>query len=273
MSHSGGPSSSATPAAGARRPSRKERAGREATASASDLKVAGTIRTIQADAGERPRVGLGRLLRFVVKLAIVVVLIPLVLVPVYRFAPPVSVLMLYSRLYGPVERKWIPLTDIAPSLIHAVIMSEDARFCEHAGVDWRELGKVLDRNAGPNRGASTITMQTVKNLFLWNSRSYIRKALEIPLALYANLIWSKRRTLEIYLNIVELGRGIFGVEAAAEHYFKRSARDLSPGQAALLVSALPNPSERNPARPSRFVSARAHAVAARGRAAGLISGA
>jgi len=224
--------------------------------------------TIRAQPREGPRLRLGRLLGLVAKLAIVIVLIPLVLVPVYRYVPPVSVLMLYDRLYGPVERKWVPLAEIAPSLVNAVVMSEDARFCEHAGVDWQELGRVLDRNAGPNRGASTITMQVVKNLFLWTSRSYVRKALEIPLALYANLIWSKRRTLEIYLNIVELGPGIFGVEAAAEHYFKRSAKDLSPGQAALLVSALPNPIERNPARPARFVSARARMVAARGRAAG-----
>ena len=224
--------------------------------------------TIPADVRERPRLRLGRFFGLVVKLAIVVILIPIVLVPVYRFVPPISALMLYSRLHGPIERKWVPLGDIAPSLINAVVMSEDGRFCEHAGVDWQELTKVLDRNAGPNRGASTITMQVVKNLFLWNSRSYLRKALEIPLALYANLVWSKHRTMEIYLNVVELGPGIFGVEAAAEHYFKRSAKDLSAGQAALLVSALPNPIERNPARPSRFVSARAHAVAARGRAAG-----
>ena len=132
----------------------------------------------------------------------------------------------------------------------------------------RSSSKVLDRNAGPNRGASTITMQVVKNLFLWTSRSYVRKALEIPLALYADLVWSKRRTMEIYLNIVELGPGIFGAEAAAQHYFKRHAKELSPGQAALLVSALPNPIERNPGKPSRFVNSRARTIAGRGRAAG-----
>jgi monofunctional biosynthetic peptidoglycan transglycosylase len=189
---------------------------------------------------------------FIAKLAIAVVTDPLVLVPVYRFAPPVSGLMLYSRLYGSVERKWISLTDIAPSLIDAVIMSEDARFCEHAGVDWRELGKVLDRNAGPNRGASTITMQTVKNLFLWNSRSYVARPWKSRLPSTPISSGRNGRTLEIYHNIVELGPGILGVEAAAEHYFKRSARDLSPGQAVLLVSALPDPIQRNPARPSRF---------------------
>lgn len=228
--------------------------------------------TIRADLRHRPRLRIGRLFGVLAMLALVVALIPLALVPVYRVAQPVSALMLYARLSGPVERSWVPLDAVAPSLIDAVVMSEDARFCDHAGVDWQELGKVLERDAGPNRGASTITMQVVKNLFLWNSRSYVRKALEIPLALYANLVWTKRRTLEIYLNIVELGPGIFGVEAAAEHYFKRSARDLSPSQAALLVSALPNPIERNPARPSRLVSARARTVAARGRAAGAYVG-
>ena len=224
--------------------------------------------TIRAGAGDRPRPRLRRYLRIAIKVAIVLVLIPLVLVPVYIVVPPVSTLMIYDRLFGPVERTWVSLDDIAPALVASVVMSEDGRFCEHGGVDWRELAKVLDRNAGPNRGASTVTMQVVKNLFLWTSRSYVRKALEIPLALYADLVWSKRRTMEIYLNVVELGPGIFGAEAAAEHYFKRSAKQLSPGQAALLVSALPNPIERDPGKPTRFVSSRAHTIAARGRAAG-----
>src|SRR6185295_15301036 len=110
-----------------------------------------------------------------------------------------------------------------------------------------------DRSKGPNRGASTVSMQVVKNLFLWKSRSYVRKALEIPLALYADLVWSKRRTMEIYLNVVELGPGIFGAEAAAQAYFHRPAKELTAGQAALLVAALPNPVERNPAKPDRLL--------------------
>jgi monofunctional biosynthetic peptidoglycan transglycosylase len=167
-----------------------------------------------------------------------------------------------------VTRTFVPIREMAPILPRTVIVAEDARFCSHSGVDWQELNKVLDRNAGPNRGASTVTMQVVKNLFLWKSRSYVRKALEIPLALYADLVWSKRRTMEIYLNIVELGPGIFGAEAAAQHYFKRHAKELSPGQAALLVSVLPNPIERNPGKPSRFVNSRARTIAGRGRAAG-----
>jgi len=210
-----------------------------------------------------------RWLRRVVRVALVLIAIPLILVPAYLVVSPVSTLMIYSRLFGPVTRTWVSLDQIAPVLPAAAVMSEDGRFCEHSGVDFQELVKVLDRNAGPNRGASTITMQTMKNLFLWNSRlTYVRKALEIPLALYANLIWSKRRTMEIYLNVAQWGPGIFGAEAAAQAYFKRPASALSLSQAALLVAALPNPLERNAAHPDRYLRARAGIIAARARQAG-----
>lgn len=199
---------------------------------------------------------------------LVLVLIPLILVPVYWVVRPVSTLMVYDRVFGPISRTWVSLDDVAPSLPASVVMSEDGKFCEHSGIDWSELTKVIDRRNGPNRGASTITMQVVKNLFLWNSRSYIRKGLEIPLALYADLVWSKRRTMEIYLNIVEWGPGIFGAEAAAQRYFKRSAKSLTAQQSALLVAALPNPIDRNPGKPTRFVRVRAQVIAAQARAAG-----
>ncbi len=132
-------------------------------------------------------------------------------------------------------------------------MSEDGKFCEHWGVDWDELFKVVDRRNGPNRGASTITMQVVKNLFLWTSRSYVRKALEIPLALYADLVWSKRRTMEIYLNIVEWGPASSARRPPHSTISSASAKALSPAQSALLVAALPDPLGRNPAKPSRFL--------------------
>lgn len=218
----------------------------------------------QEAAPRRPR----RILRIAGWTILVLILIPLILVPVYWLVPPVSTLMIFSRLSGPVARTWVPLDAIAPSLPASVVMSEDGKFCQHSGVDWSELTKVIDRRNGPNRGASTITMQVVKNLFLWNSRSYVRKALEIPLALYADLVWSKRRTMEIYLNIVEWGPGIFGAEAAAQRYFKRPAKALTPQQSALLVATLPNPIDRNPAKPSRFVRIRAQVIAAQARAAG-----
>ncbi len=173
---------------------------------------------------------------------------------VFRFLPPISTLMLARWLEGNrVERHYVPLERISGFLHAAVIVSEDARFCEHNGVDWGALREILDRPGanGPLRGASTIPMQTAKNLFLWPSRSYVRKAIEIPVALLIDLAWPKRRILEVYLNLAEWGEGIFGAEAAARHYFHKSATRLDAREAALLATALPNPSHRNAARPSR----------------------
>ena len=214
-----------------------------------------------------------RVLRLAIRILLVLVLIPLVLVPVYRVANPVSTLMLYERLTGgTVERTWAPLDEIAPSLVNSVLMSEDGRFCSHYGVDWEELSRVLEQNADRPRGASTISMQTVKNLFLWPSRSYIRKAIEMPLALYADLVWGKRRTMEIYLNVVEWGPGVFGAEAAAQHYFGRPASRLTAAQSAHLAATLPNPSARNPAAPSRNLTSIANRIAGRAGAAGAYIG-
>jgi monofunctional biosynthetic peptidoglycan transglycosylase len=176
------------------------------------------------------------------------------LILVYRFLPPTSTLVLARWLKGEtVESHYVPLERISGFLRAAVIVSEDARFCEHNGVDWSALREVLDRPGanGPKRGASTIPMQTAKNLFLWPSRSYVRKAIEIPLALLIDLAWTKRRILEVYLNLAEWGDGLFGAEAAARHYFHKSADRLDAREAALLATALPDPRHRNPARPSR----------------------
>ena len=219
---------------------------------------------------ETYRINRGRLWRLVRRILLILVLIPVILVPVYRFLPPVSTLMVFDWITsaGNIERTWVLLEDIAPVLVSSVLMSEDGKFCEHHGVDWSELGKVLDRSRGPNRGASTIAMQAVKNLFLWPSRSYLRKAVEMPIALYADFLWGKQREMEIYLNVVEWGPGVFGAEAAARHYFKRTAKTLSAGQAAFLAAALPNPIARNPGRPNRQLQAIARTIAARARAAG-----
>jgi len=176
-----------------------------------------------------------------------------ILLTAYRFVPPVSTLMLSRTLMGePVERVYKPLTLISPLLAASVIASEDARFCEHDGVDWQALSDVLDRAKGgePSRGASTLTMQTAKNLFLWNGRSFLRKGIEIPLALLIDAVWPKRRILEVYLNIAEWGEGIFGAEAATQHYFGKSAEVLDRYQAALLATALPNPRHRDAAHPT-----------------------
>ncbi len=166
--------------------------------------------------------------------------------------PAVSTLMMGRWLAGkPVDRQWTPLVDISPRLINAVVMSEDGQFCIHKGVDWNQMQEVLDGPAGPQRGASTITMQVARNLFLWNGRSFIRKGLEIPLALLLDVVWSKKRVLEVYLNIAEWGDGIFGAQAAARHDFDKSASQLTQKEASLLATALPNPFLRNPAKPGR----------------------
>ncbi len=182
--------------------------------------------------------------------------------------PPVSMPMM-ARVFTlhRIHRSYVPLRKISPALARAVIAAEDGKFCTHYGVDWKALGNVVeDLSDDPSErpaGASTITMQTTKNLFLWNGRSYVRKAIEIPMALLMDALWSKRRIMENYLNIAEFGRGIYGAEAAARHYFHKSARALTSREAALLAATLPNPKRRNPARPSGYHSGYASSIAAR----------
>lgn len=213
--------------------------------------------------GRRVWTALGRALILAVAGALAALL---ALTALWTVAPPVSTLMLarYATA-APVTRTYAPLDHIAPALAAAVILSEDARFCAHAGVDWKAIGEVLEEadEDGPARGASTIAMQVAKNLFLWPSRSALRKGLEIPLALGLDLVWPKRRMLEVYLNIAEWGpNGVFGAEAAARARFGKSARALTPLEAALLAKTLPNPLARNPARPSAGLLRLSHRLAA-----------
>ena len=199
-----------------------------------------------------------RLLSLAWKIAVVVVLIPVILVPLYTAVTPVSTLMLWRWATGErVVREWRPLEAIAPELVRAVIVGEDARFCAHRGVDWGELREALEEvdDLADARGASTIAMQTAKNLFLWPGRQYLRKALEVPIAYYINLVWSKRRIIEVYLNTADWGpNGEFGAEAGARRAFRKSARALTAGEAALLAAVLPNPARRDAARPGRMLS-------------------
>ena len=177
------------------------------------------------------------------------VLLPYLLVVIYRFVdPPVSTLMLarYVTLQT-VTRQWTPYDELSRNLINSVLMSEDARFCVHSGVDFDALRSVvesLDDEDAQTRGASTIAMQTAKNLFLWPGQNYLRKALEIPLALWIDFVWPKRRIVEVYLNIAEWGDGIFGAAAATELHFGEGPSRLTPRQAALLAASLPNPHGR-----------------------------
>ncbi len=192
--------------------------------------------------------------RLLAKLGAVVLIALLCVVLAYRFInPPYSTLMVANALAGrTLKHKWVPLDQISPYLVSAVVTSEDARFCRHWGVDWAEVEDAFERaektGRGP-RGASTIPMQTVKNLFLWPDRSYVRKSIEIPLAYVASMVWSKPRMLEIYLNVAEWGPGVFGVQAAARHHFRSSAAKLTRREASQLAAALPNPHVRNAGRP------------------------
>lgn len=202
-----------------------------------------------------------RIIRWAMLAMAALALAVLVGLALFRFVPAPSTLMLGRWLtLQPVSRDWVPLEDISPHLIRAVVAAEDQRFCQHRGVDWVELNAVLDDEDGPSRGASTLTMQTAKNVFLWPGRSYLRKALEIPLALAIDLVWRKQRTMEVYLNVAEWGDGVFGAEAAAQRYFGKAASALTAREAARLAGALPNPILRNPARPSRGLQSAAGRV-------------
>jgi monofunctional biosynthetic peptidoglycan transglycosylase len=182
-----------------------------------------------------------------------VLLLPYLLTPLYRVFDPVSTLMLARWATGKrVERSTVPLERIAPVLPRTVLASEDARFCSHRGIDLVELKEAFEEvdDVSEMRGGSTITQQTAKNLFLWPGRSFIRKGLELPLALWIDLVLPKRRVMEIYLNIAEWGpNGEFGVEAAARYAFNKPAAQVTPGEAALLTVMLPNPKRRSARAP------------------------
>ncbi len=199
--------------------------------------------------------GLRAALRWASRLTLLLLVLLATAFAAQSLGRPRSTLMLARALFGrPVERDWVPLRAISPHLARAVILSEDGQFCRHHGVDWGAIREVVARRGGPSRGASTITMQLAKNLFLWPARSYLRKAVEIPLALLLDALWSKKAILEAYLNVAQWGDGVFGAEAASRHAFGKGAAELSAREAALLATALPNPILRSPAHPSRAQS-------------------
>jgi len=209
----------------------------------------------------------GRIRTIVLRILLAALLVPPALLLVYRFLPPpVTPLMLIRLGQGEaLHKEWQPLADIAPTLAAAVVAAEDNRFCEHWGFDWQALkGEIAAWRAGEEpRGASTITMQTAKNLFLWPDRSLFRKALEAPLTPQIEVLWPKRRIIEVYLNIVEFGPGIYGAEAAAQGFFGKPAAELSAREAALLAAALPSPRISSPARPSAWLEDRARTIRTR----------
>lgn len=202
--------------------------------------------------------------RIVAALLVVFLVLPLALILLYRVVPPPATpLMLIRLVQGQgLAHDWVPLEAISPHLRQAVVASEDNLFCEHRGFDWRSLESAARAFAAGERagGGSTISMQTAKNLFLWPSRSIVRKAVEVPLTAGIELLWPKRRILEVYLNVAELGPGIYGAEAAARHYFQRPASELSATQAARLAAILPNPLAWSPQPPGDYVARRGETI-------------
>lgn len=193
----------------------------------------------------------------------------------YRFVdPPVTPLMVIrawekisERKRPVVHKRWKPYEEVSPHLLAAVIAAEDTRFLHHDGFDWDAIEKAQehnDRTRGRRLyGASTISMQTAKNVFLWPSRSYVRKALEAYFTLLIELLWSKRRILEVYVNVIEWGDGIYGAEEAARRYFGVGADELSPYQASLMAAVLPNPRRWSPRAPTPYVSQRSTIILSR----------
>jgi monofunctional glycosyltransferase len=214
-----------------------------------------------------------RVVRNLLLILLAVLLLPYLLAPFYRVGHPVSTLMAWRWLTGaPMSRQWIYFGAISPWLPRSVVASEDAKFCSHHGIDWGALREVIDdtEDGEVTRGGSTITQQVAKNLFLWPGRSFIRKGLEFPLALWIDLVLPKQRILEIYLNIAELGpSGQFGAETGSAYAFGRPASSLSPRDAALLAAILPNPVKRSARNPGPGVRRLAGTYMARAQSSGL----
>jgi monofunctional glycosyltransferase len=191
---------------------------------------------------------------------------------VYKFAnPPITILMIQRCIEQKfssdrevrLQKKWVDIDEISPNMVRAVVASEDNNFINHNGFDYKAIkrAKAYNEKTGEkSRGASTISQQTAKNVFLWIQKSYIRKGLEVWQTALIELIWGKERIMEVYLNVIEFGDGIYGVEAASEYYFNTSASELTKRQAALLASILPSPLKRDPAHPTPYLNRRASMI-------------
>lgn len=199
--------------------------------------------------------------RWLILAAKIIPAVAILLVILLRFVNPPSTLTILAETWrlGGVDRKWVPIEEIEPAVLRAVVAAEDANFCTHWGFDMQAIRAAIDE--GARRGGSTITQQTVKNVFLWQGRSWPRKAIEAVLTPLVELLWPKRRVLEVYVNVAEFGEGVFGVGAAAQTYFKTDAAKLTAQQGARLAVVLPNPKERRPDRLPTWLTKRAAQVA------------
>lgn len=204
---------------------------------------------------------LGRVGRLLVRAALALTLLAVLAVALFRWVnPPPGILIVSERLrLGHVDRDWVPLAAMSDNLPLSAAAAEDANFCDHWGFD---IAGIRAAMADPDRlrGGSTISQQVAKNVFLWPGRTWLRKGLEAGFTLLIEALWPKRRIIEVYLNVAEMGEGIFGAEAAARHYWKTGAADLSPTRSARLMAVLPDPRDRRPAPATAYIARRGAAI-------------
>jgi monofunctional biosynthetic peptidoglycan transglycosylase len=206
-----------------------------------------------------------RLVRAVFVAGLIVLFIgPVIVVAVYRFVPPPVTYLMVQRVFEGrgFDRRWVPMKKISPALVRAVIAAEDARFCEHKGFDFEAIEKAMAANAAGKklRGGSTISQQTAKNVFLWPGRDWVRKGLEAWFTVLIEVGWGKERIMEVYLNSIEWGPGVYGAEAAAQRNFKVPASRLTAAQAARLAAIVPKPLSWKAARPGPYMKRRAGSI-------------
>jgi monofunctional biosynthetic peptidoglycan transglycosylase len=210
-----------------------------------------------------------KLIKFIWKTIVYFVVITVIWVCLYLIVNPIiTPFQVYNFIIGNgLNKEWVSIENISPNILSAVIAAEDANFFEHRGIDWNAVEDAKKYNSknkkGKIRGASTISMQTAKNTFLWHGRNFIRKGLELYFTILIEAVWGKKRILEVYLNIIELGEGLYGVEAASQEYFKKSSKNLTSREAALIAAVLPNPIRWSPAKPTAYINSRASTIQAR----------
>lgn len=202
-----------------------------------------------------------RVFRFFLKSIITLIILSILWVVAYRYLPPPGTPLMLIRAINddaPIHYEWQPIEKISPNLALAVVSSEDNLFTKHSGFDFKAIEQARkEAEQGKRlRGASTISQQTAKNLFLWNGRSWVRKGLEAYFTLLIETIWGKERIMEMYLNCIEMGNGIYGASAVAKHHFNTTADKLTKEQCALIAATLPNPRRYNSAKPSKYIKKR-----------------
>lgn len=203
-----------------------------------------------------------RFFRFIFKVLLGLFLFSIFMVVVYKFVPvpftPLMAIRYFENPEEPIEHDWVPMDEISRHMQLAVVASEDQNFANHSGFDFKAIQKAMDDNRSGRkiRGASTISQQTAKNVFLFPSRTWFRKGLEAYFTFLIEIIWSKERILEVYLNSIEMGKGVYGVQAASQHWFKKDAANLSAYEAAAIAAVLPNPRVYRASPASSFISGR-----------------